>query len=281
LNALAVYQNEDGGFGHGIEPDNENPESSPMMIVIARNYLKLPEDKENPIVKGMFKYLESGKYCTEKGWLWAIPSNNYYPCRDYFVYPIPHFYPENFVFYSGDIMINMSLFEFIMDNCEPDSELYQRALNIADFYMNVLTNSQIDISQLAEFDKRMILERYFWYIGDFERYNLTNRYDVKTLYEKLKKLAEENPSETSIWLLEEYKNRNNEQKEKTDEQKNKVFDELVDKYENEPGFWTKEGLKCDAPQKKYDEVISYSHNMWNYSGVIGDMYELYKNGRID
>jgi len=281
LNALAVYQNEDGGFGHGIEPDNENPESSPMMIVIAKDYIKLPEDNEHPIVKGIFKYLESGKYCTEKGWLWAIPSNNYYPCRNYFAYPKPHYYPEDAVFYSGDIMINMSLFEFIMDSCDPDSVLYQRALKIADFYMDTLINSKVYISNLSEFDKRMILERYFWYIGDFKKYNLTDRYNVETLYEKLRQLAEENPSDSSNWILEEYRNRNDEKKEETPEQKEKMLDELVNKYENESGLWSKEGLKCDEPEKKHDEVISSSHNMWNYCGVIADIHKLYKNERIE
>lgn len=30
LQALQVYQNEDGGFGHGLEPDNWNPNSTPI-----------------------------------------------------------------------------------------------------------------------------------------------------------------------------------------------------------------------------------------------------------
>jgi len=30
LQMLEVYQNEDGGFGHGLEPDNWKPNSTPI-----------------------------------------------------------------------------------------------------------------------------------------------------------------------------------------------------------------------------------------------------------
>lgn len=30
LTTLAAYQNEDGGFGHALEPDSWNPNSSPI-----------------------------------------------------------------------------------------------------------------------------------------------------------------------------------------------------------------------------------------------------------
>lgn len=39
IEALSAYQNEDGGFGHGLEADFWNPNSSPMATSAAAQYL--------------------------------------------------------------------------------------------------------------------------------------------------------------------------------------------------------------------------------------------------
>ena len=38
--ALSIYQNRDGGFGHGLEPDSLNPYSSPLQTAEALKILK-------------------------------------------------------------------------------------------------------------------------------------------------------------------------------------------------------------------------------------------------
>lgn len=62
IKALAVYQNNDGGFGHGIEPDNPTPYSNPiatwMAISILRE-LKFPKFAESMIQKIMDYLVES------------------------------------------------------------------------------------------------------------------------------------------------------------------------------------------------------------------------------
>lgn len=40
LNALGFYQNEDGGFGNGLEADFLNPNSSPMATWAATETLR-------------------------------------------------------------------------------------------------------------------------------------------------------------------------------------------------------------------------------------------------
>ena len=40
LTALAAYQNEDGGFGHALEPDCWNPDSSPIQTWVATEIIK-------------------------------------------------------------------------------------------------------------------------------------------------------------------------------------------------------------------------------------------------
>ena len=52
LKILASYQNEDGGFGHGLEPDCWNPNSSPVQTWVATEIIKEVglEDANHPIM---------------------------------------------------------------------------------------------------------------------------------------------------------------------------------------------------------------------------------------
>ena len=64
LKALSFYQNEDGGFGNGLEADFLNPNSSPIATWAATETLKQIElsDKNHPIVKGILRYLDRGEH---------------------------------------------------------------------------------------------------------------------------------------------------------------------------------------------------------------------------
>lgn len=80
---LSEFQNADGGFGHALEPDFFNPNSSPIatndaIITLARvNAL----DRDSDMVKGIVRYLESHDSFDEdkKRWLFAIDSNKDFP----------------------------------------------------------------------------------------------------------------------------------------------------------------------------------------------------------
>ncbi len=83
IDELSKFQNADGGFGHALEPDFFNPNSSPIatndaIITLSRvNAL----DKDSDMVKGIARYLESHDSFDEnkKRWLFAIDSNKDYP----------------------------------------------------------------------------------------------------------------------------------------------------------------------------------------------------------
>ena len=83
IDEILQFQNADGGFGHALEPDFFNPNSSPIatndaIITLSRvNAL----DKDSDIVKGIVRYLESHDSFDEdkKRWLFAIDSNKNYP----------------------------------------------------------------------------------------------------------------------------------------------------------------------------------------------------------
>ena len=85
---LRYYQNQDGGFGHGLEEDCLNPESSPMQTWAATEILyELGNiSRENPIVMGVLRYLEDCPYYIEGKWIGTIPSNNDHPHASWWSY---------------------------------------------------------------------------------------------------------------------------------------------------------------------------------------------------
>lgn len=78
LTALAAYQNDDGGFGHALEPDCWNPNSSPIQTWVATEIIHEIElaDKGHLIVQGILRYLSSGKDFDGHTWANTIASNN-------------------------------------------------------------------------------------------------------------------------------------------------------------------------------------------------------------
>lgn len=80
LRCLSQFQNEDGGFGHGLEADNWNPNSSPIACSVALKILyETGFRKKNDMIDRCIDYL-SGNYFDDKKGTWAtiIPSNNNY-----------------------------------------------------------------------------------------------------------------------------------------------------------------------------------------------------------
>ncbi|MCL2445405.1 MAG: hypothetical protein FWD06_01370 [Oscillospiraceae bacterium] len=81
LTALAVYQNEDGGFGHALELDNWNPNTTPIATWVACELLHEIgfDDASHPIMQGILRYLGSGKDFDGRLWATCPQSNADYP----------------------------------------------------------------------------------------------------------------------------------------------------------------------------------------------------------
>ncbi len=81
IKALKVYQNKDGGFGQGLEPDFRMPDSSPVDTSIGLRILKEFDDHKTakPMISSAVKYLESTFDKNRNGWF-AVPKEvNDYP----------------------------------------------------------------------------------------------------------------------------------------------------------------------------------------------------------
>jgi hypothetical protein len=87
LTALSAYQNSDGGFGHALEADSWNPNSSPIQTWNACELLfEIDCPGEEPIIKGILSYLDSQKDFDGQIWLAEIPTNNDYPHAPWWSY---------------------------------------------------------------------------------------------------------------------------------------------------------------------------------------------------
>ncbi|MBD1379748.1 hypothetical protein [Metabacillus arenae] len=80
LNELENFQNQDGGFGHGIEPDFFLPDSSVMATTVAFQYFsKLKVTSQEPLVQHGINYLLLQYKDKEKRWPSVPPEVNQYP----------------------------------------------------------------------------------------------------------------------------------------------------------------------------------------------------------
>lgn len=133
LSVLSSYQNEDGGFGYNIECNNWNPNSSPYTICIALDYLDIVDDSassiKNSIILGIIKYLVSGAYMLESGWvgMQGVPSNN-----DYAHMPWFHFDLKKAT--EADIGVTKRLSDFLIKYAATGSDIYNKAVELKDRY---------------------------------------------------------------------------------------------------------------------------------------------------
>lgn len=135
LKALSFYQNEDGGFGNGIEADYLNPNSSPMATWAATKTLKDIEfsDKNHPIVKGILRYLDSREHfdIERDQWLNTIPSNNNYPHAIWWEYNGNDEFKYN---------PTAALVAFVLEYAAENSDIYNKCCKTAkqavDWFLN-------------------------------------------------------------------------------------------------------------------------------------------------
>ncbi len=123
IDQLSIYQNEDGGFGHGLEPDYINPNSSPIQTWTAINILRtLNIDSNHPMILSILTYLESSYQPDLKRWLNTIPSNDSYPRAPWW----------NYVEKDKQTSFNpsISIAGFILLHSSMDQPIYQIAKEV-------------------------------------------------------------------------------------------------------------------------------------------------------
>lgn len=131
--ALQNYQNEDGGFGNALEPDNWNPNSTPYTTMHAISILKEVEfvDLTHPIYQGILKYLSSGSDLLEQGWRFNVPSNNLCPHAPWWDY-------NEEANKSESIGITAGIVAFVLKYVEHNTSIYERCIELAKYLCDKL-----------------------------------------------------------------------------------------------------------------------------------------------
>ena len=134
LAALSAYQNEDGGFGHGLEEDNMKPHSIPMQAWRATVALRELEGlhKSEAIVQKLLGYLARTSEFDGEKWSYVVASNNDFPHASWWTYSHASWYQdtekERFIRRYNP---TASLAGFILRYGDVDSDFWQKALGIA------------------------------------------------------------------------------------------------------------------------------------------------------
>lgn len=123
ISALSYFQNEDGGFGNALEPDNWNPNSTPYTTLYAINILNDIDLKElsHPVYKGILKYLYSEKDLMEYGWRFCVPANDDFPHAPWWNFKEEANSTES-------IGITAELSAFVLKYGDKSSMLYQKVI---------------------------------------------------------------------------------------------------------------------------------------------------------
>lgn len=80
IRRLSAFQNKDGGFGHGLEPDFWTPASSPMATLTACQILKeIDVDPQEKIVQDLKSYFINTPQVGLGMWSSVLPENNLHP----------------------------------------------------------------------------------------------------------------------------------------------------------------------------------------------------------
>lgn len=126
LDALAAYQNEDGGIGHALEADAWNPHSAPIQTWTATEILREIgfTDAKHPVMQGILRYLASGRDFTGHFWYNVVLNNNSYPHA-------PWWHTESDSTSHDDYNPTACLAGFIIRFADRDSDLYRLGCRIA------------------------------------------------------------------------------------------------------------------------------------------------------
>lgn len=187
LCALAFYQNEDGGFGNTLEADSWNPDSSPYTTLYAINILKCIDftDTNHQIMKGIFKFLETGKYFSEKGWIFSIPSNNDYAHAPWWTYDSEANELES-------IGVTAELASFIIRFYDSNSDLYKKAILVSKYIIDKL-KAQSNFGDMG-------IGGYIVLLETIEQQSLQDEFDYEFLLSTVKKLVYNTiEKDTSKW----------------------------------------------------------------------------------
>ncbi len=269
LNALSYYQTEDGGFGHALEADAWNPNSSPIQTWAATEILKeiAFTNAEHSIIQGILRYLASGKDFNGQFWYNTVKSNNDYPHASWW-------HTESDSTSHNDYNPTACFAGFIIRFADKNCELYKLGCRIAKeaFEQLIADDRQNDMHTISCYIRMM----------EYCKEHSTNIIDLAVMENKMRELVKatitSNKSEWETGYVckpSQYLNMKksvfyNDNKEIADfECDHIVKTQLKDGSWNIPWGWD-----------DYPEQWAISKNWWKSNGILINMLYLKGMDRI-
>lgn len=269
LNALSYYQNEDGGFGHALEADSWNPNSSPIQTCTAIAILKEIDfaDGTHSIIEGILQYLKSGQDFNGKFWYTTVKSNNDYPHA-------PWWHTESDSTCHNDYNPTACLAGFIVRYAKKDSELYNLGCRIAKEAFDTYMSSEI----LADMHTAGCFIELLYYLDKSEY----NSIDLPKLKEKLKLQVKNSITKnTAEWETSyickpsQFFNSNDSVFYAENKDMVEYECEFIIKTQSEDGSWL-----IPWGWNDYPEEWSISKNWWKSHGILVNLLFLKGMGKI-
>lgn len=173
---LSFYQNEDGGFGNGVEPDCWSPDSSPYATMIAVGILRNIglTDRNHPMIQGIFRYLEETHDCSEEGWFFTIPSNDKWPGASWMRY-------SEETNAAQSMGITAALSAFILRYGDRQSPCFSKACGYVDRILEKIKSTD-DFGEMGADGLGLLL-------SDVEAGGLASRFDCSVIREHLPEIV--------------------------------------------------------------------------------------------
>jgi hypothetical protein len=167
ISILSTFQNTDGGFAHGLEPDAWNVHSNPIHTWYATRIIHdLDLRKDHPMVKEVLRFLEQTPHQFNGHYPFVIKSNDEYPHAPWFSYNDRGY---------DDYNPTASLVGFILRYGQHSSNLFKQAMMTAteaiDHILSKGCHEMHELNcymELAEYIESSQLQHLFRYKGFIE-----------------------------------------------------------------------------------------------------------------
>lgn len=170
LASLSAYQNKDGGFGHGIEADFVNPNSSPVGVRVFFDILREIDfyDANCPLIMSAFEYLDNCEYYGNWGWHGVIPSNNEYLHAQWW-----HFDSN-----PWQLCPTGTLAGYSIRAADKETSIYKKSLQ--------LINESLDALYRNLPDRVLSTNSYAHLLSDLQKSDISSQFDIGKIQAILK-----------------------------------------------------------------------------------------------
>lgn len=268
INALKYYQNEDGGFGHAIEPDCFNPNSIPLHSGGAADIIREIDfnDNNHPMIVNLLNYFFSGKDFDGKHWYVTVASNNDFPHA-------PWWHTESVSRCHTDYNGTAQIAGFIVRYAKQGSDIFN-------FGLRIIREAIADLSpdKIEDMHTCACYVRMMEYIKKAEICDLVNYDELNSkLHRSVKKLIENDINKWGAYVCKPSSFFNTSKSEFYQENKylaNYECEFLI-KTQLEDGSW-------DIPWRwdNYPEAWAISKNWWKSINIILNLLYLRGMGRL-